>query len=53
MNRRTLLKCCAGLAVAACSGAAPAAESVKYSRELYEELLASGEPFLLDFSATW
>lgn len=53
MDRRTLLKCCAGLAVVACNRTTSAAESVEYSRELYEELLASGEPFLLDFAATW
>lgn len=26
---------------------------VDYTRELYEEALASGEPFLLDFYSPW
>jgi thiol:disulfide interchange protein len=28
-------------------------EFIEYSRELYEQLLASGEPFMLDFYASW
>ena len=52
MNRRTLLKCCAGLAVVACNNSM-ATGAVNYSREIYEAALASGEPFLLDFTASW
>ena len=54
MNRRTMLKSCvAGLAIVA--GKAPlAAEGwADYTRETYEAALASGEPFILDFAATW
>lgn len=55
MNRRQLLR--NGLGLLAIAGTLPAfaasdgAET--YSRELYEEALASGDAFLLDFSATW
>ena len=41
------LSCTSGLAFA------KGAKFEDYSRELYEKLLASGEPFLLDFSANW
>ncbi len=30
-----------------------AADQVEYTREAYEQALASGEPFMLDFSASW
>lgn len=53
ISRRNALKCCAGLAVMACSGVSTAEGEVLYSRELYEELLASGEGFILDFTAPW
>lgn len=55
MNRRQLLR--NGLGLLAMAGTVPvlaaAQGAEKYSRELYEEALASGEAFLLDFSATW
>ncbi len=42
------------LAIAATLPAVSAeGEFIEYSRELYEEALASGEPFMLDFYATW
>jgi len=57
MNRRQMLRYSLGtVAVAAglSSCTAQGADGrVDYSRELYDEALASGEPFLLDFSATW
>jgi len=55
MNRRTMLKSCvAGLAVVVCKAPLAAEEGwVDYTRETYEAALASGEPFLLDFAATW
>lgn len=55
MNRRQLLR--NGLGLLAFASVVPASANIKgaetYSRELYEEALASGETFLLDFSATW
>lgn len=55
MNRRQLLR--NGLGLLAMASAIPAVATIEgaetYSRELYEEALASGETFLLDFSATW
>lgn len=34
-------------------GVASAYDKTDYSRELYEAALASGEPFILDFYASW
>lgn len=54
MNRRKLLK--SGLFVALLSSSLPAfslAGAEPFSDELFQEALASGEPFLLDFTATW
>ena len=54
MNRRTMLKSCvAGLAIVAGKASLAAEGWTDYSRETYEAALASGEPFLLDFAATW
>jgi len=54
MNRRQMLRNSVGLiALAGCSRAFPGDTSVAYTRELYDEALASGEAFMLDFSATW
>lgn len=55
MNRRQLLRNSLGLlAIAGSAPALAAAEGAEtYSRELYTEALASGDAFLLDFSATW
>lgn len=54
MNRRGFLSISA-LALSSPAGIASAADVVReeYSRELYEQALASGEPFLLDFYANW
>ena len=55
MNRRHLLK--TGVAaVVSLSTVKPVfslEDAEEFSDELYEELLASGKPFLLDFTATW
>lgn len=55
MNRRKLLK--NGLGLLALASAVPATAAIEgaetYSRELYDEVLASGDAFLLDFTATW
>ena len=40
------------LALAAAPGSADEL-FIEYSREIYEEALASGEPFMLDFYASW
>ncbi len=55
MNRRQLLRNSLGLLAMANTlpGYAAPDGAETYSRELYEEALASGEAFLLDFSATW
>ena len=55
MNRRQLLR--NGLGLLAFASAIPASAHIKggetYTRELYEEALASGDAFLLDFAASW
>ena len=54
MNRRQLLR--NGLGMVALATSLPgfsAQDAEAYSRDLYEEALASGEPFLLDFTAPW
>ena len=48
-----LKSCVAGLAVVASKATLAADDWADYSRETYEAALASGEPFLLDFAATW
>jgi len=57
MNRRQLLKhCVGGVAIATMTrhmSADASEENIGYTRELYEQLLASGQPFLLDFAAKW
>ena len=54
MKRRTVLLLPA-LAVAAATPNAFAGQTgvVKFSQELYDNAIASGEPFLLDFKASW
>jgi hypothetical protein len=39
--------------MAALSSAAWAYDGTDYSRKLYEAALACGEPFILDFNASW
>lgn len=55
MNRRQLFK--NSLVIALGTAAVPALAAIEgaedFSEELFEEALASGEPFLLDFTATW
>ena len=55
LNRRKLLK--TGLVAMASLAAVKPVFSLQgaedFSEELYAELLASGNPFLLDFTATW
>jgi len=53
LKRRQLLAL--PLVTVAASLPAISAEDVfiEYSREIYEAALASGEPFMLDFYATW
>ena len=54
MNRRQWLKGCVGVAAIAGMGSALAADdAVPYSRETYEQALASGDAFMLDFYASW
>ena len=54
MNRRKLLK--SGVSMVFLSAALPAFSldgAEPFSDQLFEQALASGEPFLLDFTATW
>ena len=55
MNRRQLLKSSLVMSLGAATMPAIAAieGAENFSQELYKEALASGEPFLLDFTATW
>ena len=54
MKRRQFVSATVALpAMAALSSVAWAYDGTDYSRELYESALASGEPFILDFSASW
>ncbi|MEM7250636.1 MAG: hypothetical protein AAF493_04400 [Pseudomonadota bacterium] len=54
MNRRQLLATSLGVAVAAALPAVTAGENhVPYSRAAYDDALASGKPFMLDFYASW
>ncbi len=52
MKRRQFLAIPA-LALLADTVSAAGAESVEFTREAYEQALASGEPFMLDFYASW
>ena len=52
MKRRQML-CASALALIAPAALAAGDGKVEYSREIYEQALASGEPFLLDFFAPW
>ena len=54
MNRRQFIQ--SGTALAMASVAMPALSldgAEPFSDEIYAEAIASGEPFLLDFTATW
>ena len=54
MNRRQLLSASAlALVVIAPTVFAGDAHSVEYTRQGYEQALASGKPFMLDFFASW
>jgi len=54
MNRRQLL-CAPALALAVIAPKLFAAEghTIAYSRQIYDQALASGKPFMLDFFAHW
>jgi thiol:disulfide interchange protein len=53
MNRRRFVIASVAALTATGLPAATAAEHVPYSRNLYTQALASGEPFMLDFYADW
>ena len=54
MKRRTLLSLtAAGLVTPSALVLAGEGNRVAYSREAYEQALASGGPLLLDFYASW
>ncbi len=53
MNRRELLAAAAALAFVAPGARADGHSYVKYSREAYEQAVASGKPLLLDFYTEW
>ena len=54
MNRRQMLSTLALPLAAACPRVfADGRNHVNYSRATYDQALASGEPFLLDFFAPW
>ena len=56
MNRRQFLaiSTTSMLATAISTNAAADEQThVEYSRDAYEQALASGEPFMLDFYASW
>jgi len=54
MNRRNILKSALALtAISVLNPVKAADEPLTYTPELYEQLLSSGEPFMLDFFATW
>ncbi len=52
MNRRQFLALSATSLLASHVNASDALH-VEYSDEVYEQLLASGKPFILDFYASW
>lgn len=53
MKRRQILALPLLAAAAALRPASADDAFIEYSRELYEQALASGEPFMLDFYASW
>ena len=53
MNRRSFISLATALAAAFISVTNAHAGRADYSETAYEEALASGEAFILDFSATW
>ena len=53
MNRRELLAAAAALAFVAPGARAGGKSHVTYSREAYEQAVASGKPLLLDFYTEW
>lgn len=56
MNRRLFLALTTGSILSTAISTAATAEDqahVQYSRDVYEQALASGEPFMLDFYASW
>ena len=53
MKRRQFLTLSAIAIAAPATGLAQEGNVVDYTRESYEKALASGEPFMLDFYATW
>ena len=53
MNRRQLLKGGCGLLFMGTMQTTAADSAVAYTRDVYEEALSSGKPFMLDFYAPW
>ncbi|MBT6272782.1 MAG: hypothetical protein HOI95_01455 [Chromatiales bacterium] len=54
MNRRQALRLAAlPLLLGAPALRAGSVETHDYSRDSYDKMIASGEPFLLDFYASW
>ena len=53
MNRRELLTVAAAIAFVAPGARAGDMSQVTYSREAYEQAVASGKPLLLDFYTEW
>lgn len=53
MKRRQFLAIPALALLTDAVSAADGASSVEFTREAYEQALASGEPFMLDFYASW
>ena len=53
MNRRHVLCAAGALLVAPALRAADEPSHVPFSQDAYEQALASGEPFVLDFYASW
>ncbi len=56
MNRRHFLALTTGSIISTAISTTATADDqahVEYSREVYEQALASGKPFLLDFYASW
>lgn len=53
MNRRHVLSAAVALLVAPALRAADEPSHVPFSQDAYEQALASGEPLLLDFYASW
>ena len=53
MNRRQVLSAAMTLLVAPALRAADEPSHVPFSQDAYEQALASGEPFVLDFYASW